>query len=163
MHDLLQGLRAEIDLCAAVCGADTTGNRPYSAGRLSPLLGRTAPGPVRVPTRPSASSVRCSFSQRGLEDLARRSLRQLGHEADLARVLIPGQPLAAVRDELVRAQFGTGAQGYDGHDLLAEPFVRLADHGRLEDVGVGPQDLLDLARVDVVPAPDYQVLGSVDD
>src|SRR5690349_15926033 len=29
--------------------------------------------------------------------------------------------------------------------------------------GVGVEDLLDLARVDVIPAPDHQVLGPVDD
>ena len=51
----------------------------------------------------------------------------------------------------------------DGDDFLAEPVVWLADDGGLADAGVGEQDFLDLARVDVVPAADHQVLGPVDD
>src|SRR5579859_5089051 len=109
----------------------------------------------------SRSFLRRSFPERGLQDLAGSSLRQFGDETDLARVLVRRKPLAAVGDDLGRAQLGTWPQDDDRHDLLAEALVWLADHGSLEDVRVGVEDLLDLARVDVVPTPDHQVLGPV--
>ena len=50
-----------------------------------------------------------------------------------------------------------------GADLLAEGLVRDADDGGLGDGGVLVEHLLDLARVDVQPAADDQVLLAVDD
>ena len=51
-----------------------------------------------------------------------------------------------------------GLELHGGADFLAEIGMRDSDHGDLSDGLVLVQDLLDLARVHVVPAADDQVL-----
>src|SRR5659263_285624 len=82
---------------------------------------------------------------------------------DLAWVLVRRHLLFAVDDHLVRRRTRSRLERYKGHDLFAEPLVRAADDGGLGDGGVGVEDLLDLARVDVVAAADDQILLPVDD
>ena len=55
------------------------------------------------------------------------------------------------------------AQADPGHQLLAVALVGHADDGDVLDVGVAVEELLDLARVDVLAAPDDQVLDAADD
>src|SRR5580704_3564199 len=108
------------------------------------------PGPARSSTPPTLRPVASAVAQRGLEDLAGRALGQLGHEPDLPRVLVRRESLPGVGDDLLGGGRRARLEGDYGHDFLAEPFVRLAHHGRLTDRRMGVQDLLDLPRVDVV-------------
>ena len=58
---------------------------------------------------------------------------------------------------------GAGAHPHPGHQLLAVALVGHADHLHVLDVGVGVEELLDLARVDVLAAADHHVLDPPDD
>src|SRR5215210_2852925 len=98
-----------------------------------------------------------------LEDLPRRSLGQLVHEPDRARVLVGRDLLLDVRPQLVHVDVLAVLEGDGGRDLLAELVVWHADHRHLGHRGVLVEHLLDLARVDVVAAADDQVLLAVDD
>jgi hypothetical protein len=63
-------------------------------------------------------------------------------------------------------RLGAGAEQYSlhpGHQLLAVLLVGHADHLHVDDVGVGVEELLDLARVDVLAAADHHVLDPPDD
>src|SRR5213080_3411170 len=87
-----------------------------------------------------------------LEDLAGRPLGQLVDEPDLARVLVAGDLLLDVRAQLVLGDVLAVLERDRGADLLAELVVRDADHRRLGHRGMLVEDLLDLARIDVVAA-----------
>ena len=65
-----------------------------------------------------------------------------------------------VRDRQVRR---TGPQLDLGHDLLAQPGVRYADHLDIAHIGVGMQALLDLPRCDAFAASDEHVLQPTGD
>ena len=58
---------------------------------------------------------------------------------------------------------GAVAELDPGAQLLAVLLVGDADHLHVLDVGVGVEELLDLARVDVLPAADDHVLDPADD
>src|SRR3954447_18160397 len=98
-----------------------------------------------------------------LEDLARRPLGQLVDEPDLARVLVAGDLLLDVLAQLVLGDVLTILQRDRGADLFPQLGVRHAEHGGLGHRGMLVEDLLDLARVDVVAAADDQLLLAVDD
>src|SRR6266568_6900609 len=92
-------------------------------------------------------------------DLAGRGHREGVHEHPVQGCLVRRQPLPAVRPQL----FGRGpglAEGraHVGGDHLTPGLVRDPDDGRLGDAGVVEQGILDLARVDVLTAPDDHVL-----
>ena len=99
-----------------------------------------------------------------LEDLAGRALGELVDEPDLARVLVGGD---ALLDEL--AQLGRRVASAPALSATAAPTSSpssscgIADHGGLAHRGVLVEDLLDLARVDVVAAADDELLLAVDD
>lgn len=80
-----------------------------------------------------------------------------------ARVLEGRDPLADEADQPLRRGGPPGTQHHGGGDLLAVDLVRYPDDGRLGDRRVGVEDLLHLARVDVAPAADDQVLDAVHD
>src|SRR4051812_47432316 len=98
-----------------------------------------------------------------LEDLARRGLRQLVQEPDPARILVGGDAVLDERADLLGARLLPWLQHDGRRDLLAHRLVGHADHRRLGDRRVLVQDLLDLARIDVVAAADDHVLLAVDD
>src|SRR5690606_33969072 len=98
-----------------------------------------------------------------LEDLARRALGKLLDEPDDARNLVCGQLLPGPLGDLGLGEVGTGLAGDDGGDLLAVMIVGDTDHSRLDDVGMLVEHLFDLARLDVVPAADDQILETVHD
>src|SRR3954447_17209715 len=122
-----------------------------------------------APTTPArrSSKLRLLDSLRDLdlplEDLAGRSLGQLVDEPDLARVLVAGDLLLDVRAQLVLGDVLAVLERDRGADLLAELLVRDADHRRLGHRGMLVEDLLDLARIDVVAAADDHVLLAIDD
>ena len=69
----------------------------------------------------------------------------------------------AVLAHLVLGQALALAQDDPGAQLLAEALVGDADHLHVEHLGVGVEELLDLARVDVLAAADHHVLDAADD
>src|ERR1700751_5121074 len=65
-------------------------------------------------------------------------------------------------DKVLRDDVEAVPERHEGYGLLAEHPIGLADDRSLEHPGMGVQDILDLLRVDVLPAPDDQVLDPVD-
>ena len=65
-------------------------------------------------------------------------------------------------DEVLGHHIEAGPERHEGHRLLAEDQIGLPDDRGLEHRGVGVEDVFDLLRVDVLPAPDDQVLDPVD-
>ena len=59
--------------------------------------------------------------------------------------------------------YGFIAPDDGGADVLTQRVVGHSEHGGLADTRVGVEDLLDLARVDVISAADDEVLLAVDD
>src|SRR3954447_10046380 len=98
-----------------------------------------------------------------LEDLAGRPLGQLVDEPDPARVLVAGDLLPDVLAQLLLGDLLALLQRDRRADLLAQLGMRHPDHGRLAHRGVLVEDLLDLARIDVVATADDHVLLAVDD
>src|SRR3954454_14535718 len=98
-----------------------------------------------------------------LEDLARGALGQLVEEPQPARVLVGGHALLDEVAHVVLAGVLTVLEHDRGADLLAHLLVGHRDHGGLGHGGVLVEDLLDLARIDVVAAADDHVLLAVDD
>src|SRR3954462_13629221 len=123
-----------------------------------PAAGRGWPWP-----RPSARPGLLRHLDLALEDLAGRALGELVHEPDLARVLVAGDLLLHEALELVGGDVLPLLEDHGGADLLAHRLVGHADHRGLEHALVLVEDLLDLARVDVVAAADDQLLLAVDD
>src|ERR1700704_4156636 len=95
-----------------------------------PLLGRRvvvlaptsdsplAPGPERRP-------------QLEFLDLTIRQLRQRVDEMHIARTLVGGNPLPAVRDQSVRTDVMAGTSDHKGDHCLTPAFIRRADDRRL--------------------------------
>ncbi len=77
--------------------------------------------------------------------------------------LVAGEELQGVLAELVGSRLHTRTEGHEGHDVLAEDRVLDADHGHLVDGRVRLDGVLDVGRVDVVAAPDDDVLAPPDD
>src|SRR4029453_19506988 len=98
-----------------------------------------------------------------LEELAGRPLRQLVDDPDHSRVLVGGDLALDVLPDLLGGGFGALVESDPGAHLLSKLRVGYADHGSLVNRRVLVDHLLDLARVDVVAAPDDQVLLAVAD
>ena len=116
------------------------------------------------PTKARAwrSSTALSLSaQLALEDLPARVLRQLVDEDDGLGDLERGEVLAGERAQLVRLDRLAGDD--DRADGLDPAVVGDADDRDLGDRGMPVQDLLDLARGDVLAARVDHVLLAVDD
>src|SRR5690349_3787704 len=152
-------------------------SRPASISVNSAVLGagpsKTAveemasdvPGSESSSCRNAASKglMRSTASQLPLEDLVGGVLGQCVAELHRPGVLVRGDPLLDVLDELGLRGYPTGPQRDVCLHLLPEPGVRDADDGGFGDGRVGVQDVLDLAGVDVVAAADDEVLLAVDD
>src|SRR6478736_7932299 len=65
-------------------------------------------------------------------------------------------------DKVLRDDVEAVPERHEGYGLLAEYPIWLPDDRSLEHPGMGVEDVLDLLRVDVLPAPDDQVLDPVD-
>jgi hypothetical protein len=91
-------------------------------------------------------------------DLPGRGLRKLTHEAPNARHLVRREmPTTEVRQVfIVKLVAGLGLN--EGRDHLPPFPIGDADHGRIRNAGVRKQDVLDLARIDILPAPNDHVL-----
>src|SRR5690242_5385969 len=124
---------------------------------------------------PDSGQAREPGAEHVLADLAGRGEREGVGEQPASRHLEPGQPFPAVAGQisLAGAALRAGAAAAAGallrnaaddraDDLAPEP-VRDADHGDLGHAGVGEQDGLDLARVDVLAAPDDHFLDPARD
>ena len=102
-------------------------------------------------------------AQLALEDLSARVLGQLVGDDDVARGLEAGEAVAAEARDLLGGQLVAGARHDDGGDGLDPARVGDAEHGRLGHRRVRVDDLLDLARGDVLAARLDHVLLAVDD
>src|SRR6476646_2765745 len=65
-------------------------------------------------------------------------------------------------DKALRRDVEAVPERHEGYGLLAEHPIWLADDRSLEHPGMGVEGVFDLLRVDVLPAPDDQVLDPVD-
>ena len=97
------------------------------------------------------------------DDLARRGPGDLGHDLDGRRHLVAGESLTGeLRDA---GGIGRGPRAphdrSDGHGTPGR--IRLADDGRVDDIGMHEQDRLDLDRGDVLATRDDEVVAPVHD
>ena len=117
-------------------------------------LDQPAPRSVGVGAEPVA--------QLPLEDLAVVVRRQGVDEPVVLGPLVPGDVLQARPVEVLDRRRRSAVVGHhEGDHRLAPLRVGPADDGGGPDAGVAQQRLLHLARVDVHPAADDQVLGPV--
>src|SRR3954447_5801116 len=103
------------------------------------------------------------LAQLELLDLAGHGHRELVHHLNVARRLVVGDPALAERGHRLAVQRGAAAGDDAGHQLLAVAGVGHAHDLDVGDVRVRHQELLDLARVDVLAAADDHVLDAPDD
>src|SRR5215468_10705081 len=88
-----------------------------------------------------------------LADLPGDRHREGVHHLDVPRDLVVGQLAVAELPQRLDGERGRAvAQPDPYHRLLAEAGIRDADRLGVHDVRVGVEELLDLARVDVLPA-----------
>src|SRR5262249_54544431 len=99
--------------------------------------------------------------QIGLENLAIVIFWQCSDETIALRALEPGDIVKAKPVEVGSRNGRAAAYHHKGDGLLAPIGMRAAHHGRLRHGGMGEQNLLDLARIDVGAARDDHVLGAV--
>src|ERR1017187_5398261 len=97
-----------------------------------------------------------------VENLASGSHGQLVHQPDMARVLVCRHPLSGERAQLRRRGGRTRLGRHGSADSLAKIGMRDSNHGPLSAAMMLVEDLLNLARVHVVPAADDQVLLAAD-
>src|SRR5580700_5079501 len=103
------------------------------------------------------------FAHLELLDLAGDGHRERLDELHVARDLVPRDLALAEVADLVLGQGGVGARDHPRHQLLAVALVGHADYLDVGDVWMGVEELLDLARVDVLTAADHHVLDPADD
>src|ERR1700728_1323761 len=89
-----------------------------------------------------------------LEDLAGGVARKLGDEDDFAWDLVAGEVLLDVFLDRVLVEIGVLAGDDERLQALAELVVGDADDGGLFDLGMVGEQVLDLAREDVLAAGD---------
>src|SRR5687768_8935982 len=122
---------------------------------LTPDRGKTMEPPV-------LGSVQQVYELQALH-LARRTARQLGHEVDRLGRLEAAEVAHAELAQLLGGAVAALAADHAGHDLLAVMLVR-DTHGRgVEHRGVLQEHLVDLARGDVLPALDDELLDAAGD
>src|SRR5947208_1174774 len=96
-------------------------------------------------------------------DLAGDGHREGIDELDVARDLVVGDLALAELADLLGGRLLAVMQLDPGADLLAVLLVRHADHLHVLHLEMAVQELLDLARIDVLAAPDHHVLEPADD
>src|SRR4051794_18723972 len=130
--------------------------------RLAPVMKTTWSLSPRstLPLLVVLTSVR-HLRQRVATHLAHPVDGQLVERDDALRALVRRQPLAGVRDERIGVE---GAGRHDeGDDLLAPALRRHAGHRDLGDGRMVLERRLDLARIDVEPAADDELLRAPGD
>src|SRR3954453_7374103 len=138
----------------------TRSARPAPARRRSTgCSGRTSGGLYF----PQAQFLDGLLAQLELLHLAGDGQRELVDAAHVTRDLVVGNPAAAELGERRLVDLGAPARHDEGHELLAVALVGHTDDLHVGDVGVAHQELLDLARVDVLAAADHEVLDAPDD
>src|SRR5215210_5923610 len=103
------------------------------------------------------------LAQLELLDLAGDGHRELVDGRDVARDLVAGDLAVAVPGDRVAVDRGVAARDDPGHQLLAVALVGDADDLHVGDVRVAVEELLDLARIEVLAAADDHVLDAPDD
>src|SRR5574337_62687 len=98
-----------------------------------------------------------------LLELAGHRHREAAHELDVARHLVVRDLTLAERAHLVFGELLAGLGDDPRAQLFAEARVRPADPLHVLHLRVPVQELLDLARVDVLAAADHHVLDAADD
>src|SRR5689334_9951945 len=96
-------------------------------------------------------------------DLAGHGHRELVDEFDIARDLVVRDLAVAERADLFRCQRLARAYAHPCAELLAIAIVGDAEHLHVLDLGMAIQELLDLARIEVLAATDHHVLDAADD
>src|SRR3954451_22608266 len=131
--------------------------------RLAPVMKTTwsfSPRSMRSVLSSFSRSVR-HLGQRVAPDLPHPVDRQLVERNHALRALVRRQPLAGVGDQRVAVEIAGGNDERD--DLLAPAFRRHAGDGDLRDGRVVLERRLDLARVDVEPTADDELLAAAGD
>ncbi|MNI62390.1 hypothetical protein D3C73_1177100 [compost metagenome] len=104
------------------------------------------------------------MAQVRLLDLARRCPGQLVNDANAFGSLLPGD---ACRFEVglygLDIEACAGRQAHKGADAFADHFIGPSQHRGLQDGRMGGQNVLDLARRDVLAAADDDVFPTIDD
>src|SRR5580692_9069332 len=139
---------------------------PDQASSRSPWVPLPAPGGARSSRFTGAASQLAQVGRDvdiALLDLAGPALGQRVHDPHVPRVLVRRDLALDEVAQLLGGGGGPRLEGHRGADLLAQGGVRQPDHGGLGDRGMLVEHLLDLPRVDVVAAPDDQVLLAVHD
>ena len=103
------------------------------------------------------------FAHHELLDLAGDGHRELRHELDVARDLVVGDLALAEGADLLVGRGLAGMQLDPGADRLAEARVGHANHLHVQHLRMPVEELLDLARIDVLAAADDHVLEAADD
>src|SRR5436190_1854971 len=98
-----------------------------------------------------------------LLDLAGHRRRKAVDELDIARDLVMGDLALAEGADLLGARRLAVAQANPSAELLAVAWVGDADDLNVLDLRVAVEELLDLARIDVLAAADHHVLDPADD
>src|SRR5207248_6164801 len=101
--------------------------------------------------------------ERVLLDLAGRVARQLVEEGDPAGHLVVGEALREERTQLLDVEHLPGCGDDEGGQVLTQHLVGHADYRRLENGSVLEEGVLDIGGVDVVAAPDDDLLRPADD
>src|SRR5205085_10129716 len=88
----------------------------------------------------------------------------LGYPDEVRRHVVARPPgLVQVPEQFVRPRAGVLVENYRQAHLLAEPLVGYRESGAARHRRVTHRQILDLRRVDVVPAADDQILLAADD
>src|SRR6185437_9832593 len=103
------------------------------------------------------------FAHQELLRLAGRGEREVGDESDMARHLVMRDLTLAEGGDLLGAGALPGLEHDPGADLLAEARIGHAEDLRRLDLGMAEEEILDLARIDVLAAADQHVLDPPDD
>src|SRR5579859_6668877 len=100
----------------------------------------------------------------GLDDFPGRVARQRVGEHDGSRDLVTGKTAVQEFGYFLLGRYGDARARYDDRAAdLAPALVGYRDHGALGDGGVLEDGLLDLGRIDVLPAADEHVLDPAAD
>src|SRR5581483_5105714 len=145
--------------------------RPTSTGGERPTRVATRGcGPTRQPpsgcrsssSPPSGSAageeLHCPLAHLDLPDLPGHGHRELIGDVQVARHLVVRQLPPAELAQLLDGQGLARLEPHPCHELLALALVGDPDDLHVSDRRVAVQELLDLARVDVLPAADHHVL-----
>src|SRR5712691_6622052 len=147
------------------CTFTTMSSAPASGAGTSSTWMFSTPLKTAAFTRVASPSTRGArreaLAQHLLVDLPGGRLGKLFDQVPTRRHLERSQPLSAVLLDL--RQDRPVGQHDDGVDFLAADLVGAADDRCRLDAGVFEQDVLDLARVDVLAAANDHVLLSVDE